>query len=328
MPPRVGIVALSSPVPARVDGQPVLVYELTVTNYGNATCNLTSVDVRDEQDRSLLELEGETLYNAYLHKRWAGQLWPGAGQTVMLWVPWSGQPPSQLRHRLELNGQSVEGPPLAVLGGPLPILGLPMAGAGRWLAGNGPSNESNHRRTILAVGGNPYLSQRFAIDWLKVDARNQSYQGDPLDNRSYYCYGAEVLAVADGTVIELRDGIPENVPGLDSRAVEIEPDTVGGNSLGLDLGQGLYARYAHLIPGSLRVSLGQRVKRGQVLGRVGNSGNSTEPHLHFHLADQPNWLQSQGLPYLLEGYRLLGPEGESQEHRHDLPSERQILLLP
>ena len=85
--------------------------------------------------------------------------------------------------------------------------------------------------------------------------------------------------------MEVKDGIPENVPGANSRAVPITLETVGGNHVIIDIGGGHYAFYAHLKPGGIRVKLGDKVKRGQVIGLVGNTGNSTEPHLHFHISD-------------------------------------------
>jgi len=106
--------------------------------------------------------------------------------------------------------------------------------------------------------------------------------------------------VADGTVVGFKDGIPENVPP--SRAVPITLETVGGNHVILDIGGGHFAFYAHLQPGKIRVKMGDRVKRGQVIGLVGNSGNSTEPHLHFHISDGNSPLGTEGLPYALTSF--------------------------
>jgi murein DD-endopeptidase MepM/ murein hydrolase activator NlpD len=74
----------------------------------------------------------------------------------------------------------------------------------------------------------------------------------------------------------------------------------------VDIGSGRYAFYAHLQPGSPRVKVGDRVRRGQVLGLVGNSGNSTEPHLHFHLSDGNSPLGSEGVPYGYETFEVVG----------------------
>jgi murein DD-endopeptidase MepM/ murein hydrolase activator NlpD len=109
-----------------------------------------------------------------------------------------------------------------------------------------------------------------------------------------------VLAVADGRVVALKDGVPENVPDPVARAVSMTMETVGGNFVALDIGHGRYALYGHLIPGSLEVKLGDLVKRGQVLAHLGNSGNSTEPHLYFQIADAPSFLVANGLTDLYD----------------------------
>jgi murein DD-endopeptidase MepM/ murein hydrolase activator NlpD len=87
--------------------------------------------------------------------------------------------------------------------------------------------------------------------------------------------------------------------------VPITLATIGGNQVNLDLGHGLHAFYAHLQPGSLRVKTGDHVKRGQVLGRLGNSGNSTAPHLHFHVARGITILDAEGVPFVYREYRRL-----------------------
>ena len=132
------------------------------------------------------------------------------------------------------------------------------------------------------------------------------FAADQKDNKNYRCYGSEALAVADGLVVGTKDGIPENVPGPSSRAVPITLETVGGNYVIIDLGRGRFAFYAHLQPGSLRVKPGDKVRRGQVLGFVGNSGNSTEPHLHFHIANANSPLGSEGIPFAFPAFEVQG----------------------
>ena len=156
------------------------------------------------------------------------------------------------------------------------------------------------------MGGTPSIAQRFAIDWVKIDDNSRTFTGDSLKNSSYYAWGQDALAVGDGVVVETKDSIPENIPGAASRAVTITLETVGGNHVIVDLGGGRYAFYAHLQPGSLRVKLGDKVRKGQVVGLVGNSGNSTEPHLHFHLSDGNSPLGSEGIPYGLASFELVG----------------------
>ena len=93
------------------------------------------------------------------------------------------------------------------------------------------------------------------------------------------------------------------------RAVPITLDTLGGNLVVLDIGSRRYATYAHLIPRSVRVSVGAKVRRGQVLGRLGNSGNSDAPHLHFHITDGQSSFGSEGVPYAFESMQFRGSAG-------------------
>ena len=145
------------------------------------------------------------------------------------------------------------------------------------------------------------------------------------------------MAVADAVVVATKDGIPENVPGPTSGAVPITLETVGGNHVILDLGGGRFAFYAHLQPGSLRVKTGDKVRRGQVVGLVGNSGNSTEPHLHFHISDSNSPLGSEGLPYALPSFEVQGrgfgwkptaPAAATEKRQNQMPVENEVIRFP
>jgi len=120
-------------------------------------------------------------------------------------------------------------------------------------------------------------------------------------------YGNQVIAAAPGRIVASRDGVPENTPP--TPPPDIALNDLAGNFVTQDLGGGRFALYAHLQPGSVRVKPGQRVQRGQVLGLVGNSGNSTAPHLHFHVMDGPGGpsnLAANGLPYVFDRFALDG----------------------
>jgi murein DD-endopeptidase MepM/ murein hydrolase activator NlpD len=182
-----------------------------------------------------------------------------------------------------------------------------------------------------------HIAQRFAIDFVQLREDGKTFSGDAKDNRNYRCYGSDALAVADGVVVAVKDGIPENVPGLNSRAVPITLETVGGNHVILDIGGGRFAFYAHLQPGSIRVKTGDRVRTGQVLGLVGNSGNSTEPHLHFHISNDNSPLGSEGLPYALRSFEVEGKgwgwkpgtSGITTEKREmEMPVEMEVVRFP
>ena len=94
----------------------------------------------------------------------------------------------------------------------------------------------------------------------------------------------------------MQDGFPENVPHTKKRAVPLTIVSMAGNNVVEDIGDGLYVGYAHMIPGSITVTAGERVHRGQILGRLGNTGNSDEPHLHIQVCDAPSFLICEGVP--------------------------------
>lgn len=134
-----------------------------------------------------------------------------------------------------------------------------------------------------------YRDQRFAHDIL-ILKDGKSHSGDGKALTDYYCYGEPVLAPGAGTVVWLRDSLPDNAPG------HMDPAHATGNSLVIDHGNGEFSLLAHLQPGSLKVKLGQKVRAGQPLGLCGNSGNTSEPHLHYHLQDTPRPFDGNGLP--------------------------------
>jgi murein DD-endopeptidase len=323
LPPFLELRIPKPPTIASGDGASFLAFEMHVTNFATQPMTLKRVEVSTSASGGsrlvLLSVADSALPRSLtrpggsIPQAERARLAGGARAVVWLWVPVERRaPPAALDTRVvvevgtgdsattqELDGQPV---PVAPEG---PPIGPPLRG-GVWLTGNGPAPETGHRRALIPVGGTPSIAQRFAIDYVRVGEDNLTFTGDRLKNASYHAYGQDALAVGEGTVVATKDGIPENVPGINSRAVPITLETVGGNHVILDLGGGRYAFYAHLQPGTLRVKLGDRVRTGQVLGLVGNSGNSTEPHLHFHLSDGNSPLRSEGIPYLHESFELVG----------------------
>jgi hypothetical protein len=188
----------------------------------------------------------------------------------------------------------------------LPEIGPPLAGK-RWVAINGCCEISGaHRGSGLSANGWIYFGQRFAIDWMRLDEAGRLVHGDPADVHNYACYGVDVLSVADGTVVNVLNTLDDQPPGKlpDPKMMTVE--NVLGNHVVLDLGAGVYAFYAHLEKGSIGVVEGQRVRRGDVLGKLGNTGNTSAPHLHFHLMDGPSPLASSGIPYVIKSFALAG----------------------
>jgi murein DD-endopeptidase len=300
------------PSAVRAAGEFRLVYELHVTNTGSTPVTLTRVEVLDG-DALIAELEGEQLAAA-VKQTAAGAVPPqtlasGAHAVVLLWLSMATLPET-LQHRI--TGTSVDEPEpatvqhsgLVVKFAPLRV-GPPLRG-GLWLAANGPANDTHHRRSWIAHGGRPYFPERFAIDFVLLKDGDIA-RGDLTANASYYGYGAEVIAVADATVAAVNDGVAENVPANRAPA-ELTLATIGGNTVTLDLGNGFYASYAHLQPGSIRVRPGQRVRAGELLGMLGNSGNSNAPHLHFQIGSTATLLFGDGVPYAFDSFVYDGAE--------------------
>ncbi len=162
--------------------------------------------------------------------------------------------------------------------------------------------------------------QRFAYDlWVVRDGSSHGGEGTlPSD---YYCFGLPVLAPARGTVVWARDGLPDNRPG------QLDPGEPFGNGVMLDHGNGEFSVLAHFRRDSVRVERGQHVAEGEALGECGNSGNSSEPHLHYHLQNGPDLMVSEGLParfvdYLANGApveRGMPVKGERVQRRPTSP---------
>lgn len=339
---EVELSVLKEPTAAVVDGQNHFVYELVVEN-------------RTSKDLWLNELSanGGTLGNgqvskADLEKRFkllgttnleTVQDWlagPGptpavprlvsAGRSALIYLQFEAAldvvPPSQIHHKLKMDWGSEDSAfemDHAVnikTEAPL-VLSSPFKG-GLWFPFNPPGDESAHRRSTQRFRGRHYIAQRFAIDWAKIGDDGFLIRPDssPQQNASYYGHSETVHAVADATVVDITDDLPENVPGDDSRAVTINMHTVAGNSVILDLGGGHFALYAHLQPGTTLVKKGDRVTRGQPLALLGNSGNSTGPHLHFHVCDGPSNLECQGVPYVFESFTYQAQQIEGEDFVH------------
>ena len=170
------------------------------------------------------------------------------------------------------------------------------------------------------------IAQRYAVDWEQLDDTGCIYVGPREQVTSYAIYGREALAVAAARVVAARDDLPEQVPGKFPEAIPLaEAD---GNSVVLDLGGGRFALYAHLQPGSLRVRAGDRVRRGQTIGLVGNSGNSVAPHLHFHVMNGPSPLDSNGLPYEIDAFDVAGHSPGTAAFDHAEESGAPLAIAP
>lgn len=347
IPPSIEFSVPKAPTVANSDEGAFLSYELHVTNLTPAPMTLRRVEVLDAATHApMFTLSDSTLLRAVARPApqvpAAERMQIGAGLRayVYMWVPVSANKvPAKLEHRLTF--QRADSTTVVLTGTVIPVTRTAVAISppihGEWAAFNGPSNVSGHRRLVLALEGHTAIGQRFAIDFLQVDSSGTSHKGDPANNANYIAYGTELHAVADGVVAATKDSIPQNVPGANSRAVTINMETVGGNFVAIDIGGGHYALYAHVQPGSLRVKVGDHVKRGQVVALLGNSGNSTEPHVHFEIADAPSFLAAEGLPYTTD-FEVVGSCGvvggaiKCTRHApvkvHGIPLQNELVRFP
>ena len=301
---------IAAPQPLVVRGRVYIVYEISLTNFQTRPIRLTSLSAQAGR-RARLKWGGKALAtmvdmpSRYGADRNALVIPSLETRILLIWLRAgaAGDLPARVSETVHYRfadatggaaGMKVTTSPQAIDLSPPPVIGPPVAGR-LWLAANGPSNTSGHARAFFVVQGHVYFPERFAIDFVQFGANGMTYSGDPKKNQSYHCYGADALAVDDGVVVATKDGIPENIPG--SLAIPITLGNMGGNYVLLKIGRDRYAFYAHLIPGSIRVKVGQHVRRGAILGRVGNSGNSTEPHLHFHIVDGPSTLGADAMAY-------------------------------
>lgn len=158
----------------------------------------------------------------------------------------------------------------------------------RWVAVNGCfSKEYSHSWDIP--------TQRYAYDFIMLDESNVSYQGDLKDIYNYYCYGKEILAPADGVVVETNNKSKDSKILRQGKFVA-KSNHIAGNYIVIKHSENEYSTLAHLKRDSIKVMVGDIVSKGQVIALCGNSGNSTEPHLHFQLHTGQSFYNSAGLP--------------------------------
>lgn len=300
------------------DDRAHLVYELQLTNAFPVPVTVTDVRTKDAgSGATVQDLEGDGLLAA------TGLLGAGyanptttipAASVGVVWmdVPFASAAriPAKIDHQITVSVPP--GLPVAstvtytaaaaeVDHRPPVVLGPPLAGD-NWIA-LGSCCDGPHRRALQPVNGTLRNSQRFAIDWNGMDSSGHMTNGDPKENASWTFYGAPVLAVADAKVVTVVNDQPDQTP---ENPQPVDYAHADGNQVVLALGDGRYAFYAHLVPGSVTVAVGDTVTEGQVIGKLGNSGNTTGPHLHFHVADGISPFDADGLPYVFTSFTLRG----------------------
>jgi Peptidase family M23 len=184
-------------------------------------------------------------------------------------------------------------------------LGPPLR-SGTWVADEGCCSEpTHHRRGLAPIDGMLLVPQRFAIDWAMLDSHHRAWVGDPTKLSSYFGFGQPEIAAAAGTVVSAVDGIAENKPQGPLEKLPPIQNTVGNHVI-IKIAPERFLLYGHMKTGSVRVKVGQKVSEGQLLGQVGNTGNSSTPHLHFQVLTEPTFFPSDSVPFTFAHFSLLG----------------------
>ena len=351
------------------DDRTHLAYEIVLVNMSSDTVALKKVEALDAESGAVLgTLEGDALARVVrLNGGAKGAELAGGGSGILfldVTLAKEASIPRALKHRFDIDvtkaaaaaaptgdrdpapetpqGVTFTGDALTV-GAPAVAVAPPLKGS-RWVIGGGCcASPSYHRNATLPINGAIRVSERFAIDFVQLNGKDTLASGPPDQLSSYEFFGDEIYAAADGTVVAVEDGLPEQVPGKLPEGATIQ--MAGGNHVVVDIGEGRFAFYAHMQPGSVKVKMGDKVKTGQVLGLLGNSGNTDTPHLHFHVMDAPSPLLANGLPYVFTAFTGQGlitdeqplftggtvtidKEALSGPHENELPLADQVVSFP
>ncbi|GAA3627555.1 M23 family metallopeptidase [Microbacterium awajiense] len=360
---------VTTPAPVKgTDGKVHLAYELLLTNATALPFEVTSLEVADASTGEILLVIGpEDLHRSVIRlgessagTAEVGPVRIGGAETWIAWLDVQIDEDSAIPAHVEhlASGALIrpEGDPaevdaaigsVAVSDQEATAVAVPV-GAGDWYMSEGCCvDDTHHRRGFAPVNGQALVPQRFAIDFFLLDEDHRTWEGDPSEITSYFSYRQPILAAASGTVVRSVDIFPNSTAMPDPPPIPPVVETVG-NHVVVEIAPGLYALYGHMDPGSVRVKVGDTVEQGQELGLIGSSGNSTTPHLHFHLQTEPTFFPSDGVPYVFAEFELIGsiteriwdddlglqPTGElpfeavTPDLRHDeLPMDRTVIRV-
>ena len=318
---------MTTPMPVKgTDDKIHVTYELLLTNATALPFRLDGLEVVDAASaETLLVEDDERLPQTVTRLGASAGGEPGSGSVLIgpaeTWIAWldvqldsDAAVPATLEHRAQGAVVVAEGEPrefdvvigtTAVDEGPATEVAVPVAD-GIWLMSEGCCrDDTHHRRGFAPVNGEALVPQRFAIDFYLLDEEHRTWEGDPSEITSYFSYRQPIVAAAAGTVVRALDGLPNTTSLPEPPPIPPIEQTVG-NHVVVEIAPGLYTLYGHMDPGSVRVQVGDRVEKGQELGLIGSSGNSTTPHLHFHLQTAETFFPSDGVPYVFEEFELLG----------------------
>jgi biotin carboxyl carrier protein len=303
-----------TPEAIMINGEQIVYYELHLTNFSADTLRLKALLIKRTNDSSVVaEFDGDKLQSRF--SQGAGK--PGGKQLLapgmagVVYLEYNVSKTAQVVHELLLEATGVgkrstytiKGERLDMTKRTSLILGPPLNG-GPWAAIYDPAWERGHRRVLYTVDGKARIPGRFAIDFIKLNQEGHYARNDEDSISNWLGYNADVLSVSPGTVVAVRNDYHES-PTVSANPVP-PAENATGNYIALDIGNNHIVFYEHLKPGSIRVNVGQQVSKGQVIAALGFTGQTTGPHLHFHVADRNAPLGAEGVPFVFERFTLLG----------------------
>jgi len=322
------------------DGMDHVEYDLLIVSVLPEPVTLSRVTVLDPAGKELMRIEGAALAMVtqplFAHTK-TTEIPASAAVAVEvdLILP-PDTAPERLTHRIAYglkvgsvlapmyDNLEVDAPDVTIARQPAMVLKPPVKGDG-WLVSIGCCKPNLHRALRVAIDGvRIETPEAFAIDWAKVK-NDRIVDGDGGENKQHYAFEQDVLAVADGTVASIQDGKPETPPNQ-SMIPETKAD-YGGNHVILKIAPNVFALYAHLHTGSIAVKVGDVLKAGARLAKIGNTGPSFGPHLHFGLSDKPDFFSGRALPFVFDNLAMVAVvdlDASEQDHLVMAPDSRQI----
>ncbi|GAA3060563.1 M23 family metallopeptidase [Pseudonocardia yunnanensis] len=345
---------------AASNGKVIATYELSLRNMTPLMLTPIRVEVRSPSGAVLQTLDAAQIPSALaLPSARSGVTGLGDGQVGMLFMTLEFATRAEIPDRLE-NRVTVTAPGFPPVGvtstsvavpvsdATVPVLGPPLVPGSGYIAADSCCDSVRNRRAGVSVDNGLWFAHRFAVDWEQLDARGRTVAGDdPDDPADYTIYGKQAIAATDGTVVKVIDGLPDQEPGELPAGIRL--DQADGNSVIVAIEDGLYMLYGHLQAGSLHVAEGQQIARGDPIGLVGNSGNSSAPRLHFHVTDGASPVESEGVPYVIDSFTVTGqvtstqaldglqnttqplpvqPTPSDGAHRDQYPLDRLVVTFP
>jgi hypothetical protein len=299
------------------DNQWHLLYEIELRNATTLPLTVDRIEIFSEQDR-VLEL-GQKAAAKVIEVPGEGEdpgtVGPAQSGYAFLTLAFQEQSdiPKGLVHEVTVSAPTLPNGKITTIGAEtevdstsaVPLLGPPLENGSGYVAVDGCCGAILHTRAGLPINNQVWFAQRFAIDWEQLNEDGTLSKGDPTKVESYEIYGKTVLAAADGKVVASSDGMSDQTPGR-SPGQSIGLEAADGNHVILEVEDGRFLLYAHLKKGSVAVKTADTVSKGQELGKVGNTGNSLVPHLHFHVSDRASALASDGEPYVIDSFATTG----------------------